>query len=492
MAFKADTSFLRFLTMGAIGARQTMAQMRSAGFEPIELERYGTSNKIWSTKVKRLRLPDLLCVRTGVRVEVRAKSDLKIRMSDAPSNPMRRWNTGLRGIDLSAFITCFDHNGTVVPADEAVFFTVGSLHATEDASELGPPKSASEGAERDRTWPSIVPSRNGVVDYVDADVLRVTTDADGERPQRSQTYRLRGKVPYVAVGDRFFAGASILAGLPRGRVHLGDYRDNKYDPLSEINAANPVDRYAAVKSLPYRHDSKQKVLAAIEKRLDIEDDHRVLLEAAGAGTALESSKSWERLRTFVWDRDHDRADLRMEAILILTELRSPGAQNVLCQVATDERFLGNEIRQAAVWGLGKAGLRRYGDLIQFIGDADRDVVLHAIAGFGNDTPALVIDALIKELISADVRRAPAASEALKVIGNDLAISRLIDVARENGADSWALATLGRMPCEKVRAMLRGDPLLDRLMPLLLLSSSSNWIADDLVDIDLKFLLKQNL
>jgi hypothetical protein len=62
----------------------------------------------------------------------------------------------------------------------------------------------------------------------------------------------------------------------------------------------------------------------------------------------------------------------------------------------------------------------------------------------------------------------------------------------NGADSWALATLGRMPCGKVRAMLRGDPLLDRLMPLLLLSSSSNWIADDLVDIDLKFLLKQNL
>ena len=66
MGFKADTSFLRFLSMGAVGARQTMAQMRKAGFEPIELERYCTSNKIWSTKVKRLRLPDILCVRTGL------------------------------------------------------------------------------------------------------------------------------------------------------------------------------------------------------------------------------------------------------------------------------------------------------------------------------------------------------------------------------------------------------------------------------------------
>ena len=182
MAFKADTSFLRFLTMGTIGARQTMAQMRDAGFEPIELERYSTSNKIWSTKVKRLRLPDLLCVRTGIRVEVRAKSDLKIRMSDALANPLRRWHTGLRDIDLSAFIATFDRDGTIFPADEAVFFTVADLCATEGETELGTPKAQSEGAERDRTWPSTVPKRSGVVDYVDAEKLRVVMDADGQRP----------------------------------------------------------------------------------------------------------------------------------------------------------------------------------------------------------------------------------------------------------------------------------------------------------------------
>ena len=50
-----------------------MAQMRAAGFEPIELEPVFTSNKIWATKVKRLRLPDLLLHTTGLRVEVRAK-----------------------------------------------------------------------------------------------------------------------------------------------------------------------------------------------------------------------------------------------------------------------------------------------------------------------------------------------------------------------------------------------------------------------------------
>ena len=104
MAFKTDRSFLRFLTMGAIGVRETARTLRDEGFKPIELERYCTSNKIWMTKVKRLRLPDLLCVRTGVRFEVRAKSALKVRMSDAPANPDRRWDVGLRDNDLVAFI----------------------------------------------------------------------------------------------------------------------------------------------------------------------------------------------------------------------------------------------------------------------------------------------------------------------------------------------------------------------------------------------------
>jgi hypothetical protein len=44
----------------------------------------------------------------------------------------------------------------------------------------------------------------------------------------------------------------------------------------------------------------------------------------------------------------------------------------------------------------------------------------------------------------------------------------------------------------VRRALAGDPLLERLGPLLLLAPSENWIANDMVDIDLKFVLKQNL
>ena len=200
--------------MGAIGVRQTMKHLRAVGFEPIELERYCGSNKIWMTKVKRLRLPDVLCVRTGLRLEVRAKSDLKIRMSDAPNNPDRRWDAGLRDDDIAAFITIFeDQNGNQHAADKPVFITVGALRQSAKESKLGPPKSASEGAERDRTWPAIVPTCDGSVQSVNTEKLVVEMTV-GENARRRQTYTLNGKHPYVGRGDSFKAEMSFLAGAP--------------------------------------------------------------------------------------------------------------------------------------------------------------------------------------------------------------------------------------------------------------------------------------
>lgn len=491
MGFKADTSFLRFLSMGAAGARQLMKILKESGFEPIELERYCTSNKIWTTKVKRLRLPDILCVKTGLRVEVRAKSDLQIRMSDAPANPERRWDVGMRDGDLAAFIACTDDNGTPVPATEPVFFAYRDLRQSIGKSRLGDPKAASEGTETARTWPSIVPKRSGVVTDVNANVIRVTMAADGDRPERPQTFQLRDKVAYVSVGDHFIGDACIIAGAPAGRADIKAYLKNKYDPLGDIDTKEAVDRYAAIKALPFLPGKKQQAVIAIEQRLGIEKEERVLLEAAGAGTALESDKAWRVLEGFVWNQE--RADLRMEAVFILTELRNSGARDVLLKITTDPRFANDEIRQAAVWGLGKAGLKSYEDVIPFLKDAERDVVLHAIAAFGPDTSKRAIERLIGDLVSGDERCAPAASEALRNIGSDLVLSSLISAAKEGkGSIDWILATIGRLSASKVRTALKGDRLLDGLGPLLLLSSSENWVTEDTVDIDLKFLLKQNL
>jgi len=491
MGFKADSSFLRFLTMGAAGVHRTMAQLEQRGFAPIELERYCGSNKIWATKVKRLRLPDLLCVRTGLRLEVRAKSKLEIKMSDAPANPDRVWDAGLRDDDLIAFITTFEGPDGPAPADEAEFFTVRSLRDSVEMSKVGPPKSASEGAERDRNWPATVPKRSGRVISTNAQKIFTQMDADEERDTRKQTYTLRGKTHYVKAGDRFRAFTDIIAGAPAGKADLGAYLKQDYRPLEHTRAANDVDRYAAVKALRHRDEFGPQAVAALEAMMAEETDERVKLEAAGSAAFLGSAQGQDIVAGFIWDND-DRADLRMEAVLVLTELEgSAFSREALVNVAVDERFQNDEIRQAAVWGLGKKGLRKYEDLIPFISDKEENVALHAIGAFGSDTPRAVIDQLLAELRGDDTARAAAASEALRIIDNDNVYTALIAAAKENGRE-WTVATLGRLSAERLRQMLAGDPLLDRIAPMLLLTDRNNWLAGEAKRNDVNILLAQSL
>lgn len=362
MGFKADTSFLRFLTMGARGVQRTMVQLGASGFRPVELERYCGSNKIWATKVKRLRLPDLLCVKTGLRVEVRAKSDLAIKMSDAPNNPDRAWDSGLRDDDLAAFIACFDYGDGPVAADHANYFRIGDLRGSVGATKLGSPKSASEGAERDREWPTTVPRRDGEVTDVTTEKIVTRLYATDSRPERNQSYQLRQKAPYVKVGDVFQAGTSFLSGAPRRTADLKAYLARTYDPLSALSSPNVVDRYAAAKSLPYREDNRRSAIRALERLIGSERDNRVRLEAAGSAAGFGSQIGQDVIGEFVWSDDAPD-DLRMEAILILVELgRSDFTAGVLTAVARHRGFMGNEVRQAAVWGLGKRGLRAYDEL----------------------------------------------------------------------------------------------------------------------------------
>lgn len=493
MSFKADTSFLRYLSMGAVGVHRAMRRLRDHGFEPIELERYCGSNKIWTTKVKRLRLPDLLCVKTGMRVEVRAKTHLKIRMSDAPANPDRAWDAGLHDDDLVALITCSDTADGPNPADDAVYFTVGALRASMDSSRLGPPKSASEGAERDRTWPSIVPSRDGTVLEVSDERLTVQMNASADLPPRRQTYRLRGKSAYVSPGDTFRARSTILAGEPSALADLSVYLPRRYAPLDDLQANSDVDRYAAVKALRFRDDPRNQVVPALENLIRREPEERIALEAAGSAAAFGSPYGQEQIACFIWD-NADRPELRMEAVFILTELGySPFSREQLNRVVADPRFDGDELRQAAVWALGKAGLKCYEDILPFIDDADENLALHAIGAFGTDTPRSVIDRLVQDLLAGHPRRSPAASEVLRIVASDEVLRALVAITVDRQpVPSWILATVGRLPPDRVRAKLRGSPLLDQVAPMLLSAKGEHWLTSETASASIAFLLKQNL
>jgi hypothetical protein len=489
MGFKVNTSFLQFLTMGALGVRQVAGELKARGFEPVELERYSTSNKIWGTKVKRLRLPDLLCVRTGLRVEVRAKSDLKIRMSDAPKNADRIWDAGQRNEDVVALIACSDGpDGKPAPAKHAVYFSTGALRASVRRSTLGRAKSASEGAERDRTWPAIVPTRPGRVLSVKRDKLVVMMEGDN-CPSRKQTYTLNGKHTYVMAGDHFPADTVILAGAPKSTADLENRLREVYNPLVKIRSADRLDRYSAIKALRYRRDLHGRAAALLEATLNTETDWRVSLEAAASATVLGLAKGEERLRAVLWSEGS--AELSMEAILILTELKTPFARQELRRAAS--QFIGDERRQAAIWGLGKTGLKSYSDLVPFISDAEENVSYHAIVAFGSDAARPVIEQLVEILIAGEPRTAAAASEALRVIGSAETLACLTRAANESrGRKDWVLATLGRLPPDMVREHLKGTPLLERLGPMLLVAHGGGWLTTEDAVTDIAFLVKQNL
>lgn len=495
MGFKADTSFLRFLTMGALGTRHVIEELEAAGFRPVELERYSTSNKIWSTKIKRLRLPDLLCVRTGLRVEVRAKSKLEIKMSHAPNNADRHWDTGLRDEDVVALVVCNDDGGPMATCGRSTYFNVDVLRRSVDARQLSRLKAASEGSEQALSWPSIVSNRPGRVESATAERLGVVWEGDGA-PARSYGYSLRGKVPYVPPRATFPAGTMVLAGTPARLADLEPYKRQVYDPLQALASVVPVDRFAAAKALPFRDDLRQRARPVVEAQVGRDGDQRVALEIANAAAALGSDAGTRYVHDVLWG-EHVDAPMRMEAAFIATELGRGNqrgfATDVLTRIAGETaRFAKNEVRQAAIWGLGHAGVRAYDRLLPFIDDAEENVALHAIAAFGSDTPAPVIGSLVAALRDATPRKIAACSEALRLIGNAEVMRQLIAAAGAyGGARAWVLATLGRLPADDLRAALAGTPLLAELEPVLLVSSGS-WLSKEDTSLSLRFLSKQCL
>jgi hypothetical protein len=493
MGFKVDESFLRFLTMGAVSAKAVADEMRAKGLRPIELERQSTSNKIWATKIKRMRLPDLLCLKTGVRVEVRAKSKLAIRMSDAPGNPDRVWNAGLNDDDLVVFVKCSTSDASDVTAQSQQAFTAGDVAACDmELTKLGPPKSASEGSERDRTWPTVVPSKSGKVIAIHDDKLVTLLDSG-----KQQTYGLRGFLtPYVAVGERFEAGRSFLAGLPKQRASLPQ-PGRQWNPRPLLNSSSSIDRYVAVKALG--HLGTAADIANLANLAVSASDSRVSLEAGVALARLGDDFGLVRLATEVGSPSEPY--LAMEAVLALAELSGSPLQseaaNLLSDIANDAELEGAEVRQAAIWGLGFTGLQAYDKLLPFLSASNQSERVHALVAMGNDFDVVIVNALARMLSdpnSSDELAAAAADILSQSRRQTQVINAVLPIAKSGAPDAraWALAVLGALPRAKVDPIATAEGLSGALRPLQLLSPSSNWTRGRRLSSTIGFVRQQAL
>jgi HEAT repeat protein len=467
--------------------------MEQRGLQPIELERYSCSNKIWTTKVKRLRLPDLISCNTGQRVEVRAKSKLAIKMSDSPSNPTRRWNFGLRKEDLVAFVHAFEDGGKQAVADSVELFSVGELEAVaRRGSVLGSPKSSSEGAERDREWRTIVPSSDGTVERIKRGGLTIRR-ADGRR----YTYDLGNKTPYARVGDSFNANRCFLAGTPRRKAEWPAASLVAFEPHPLLRSHWEVDRYAAAKVLGYVGGARDRT--SLLEIAQSDADPRVRLEAACSLARLGFPEGMETLASAV--KHPAEPYLRMEVALMLAEFAGcaseQAAADLLVEIAKNPELSGQEVRQAAIWGLGKAGLRRFSALIPFLDSDDEDERLHAIAAFEFDMPDPDVTRLVRVLEAADSSDKKLGGAAF-VLARLTASPRLIALLARPAMSAvprvanWARAVLGQFPPDVLAHDLQDPALRQALEPISLLTGARNWTLTPDIASELHFLEQQNL
>ena len=294
MGFKSDREFLRNVSIGAIGTRAVAAILRDGGFRIIELERYCSSNKIWATKIKRLRVPDLLCLKSGIRIECRAKADLKITMSHSVNKPDRAWDSGLRDGDLVAFIHCWPLDDSWRPSQRAWLFRVGDMRDTQGSAKLERMKSAAEGSEVRLTWPATVPKNAGLVTQVSPECIRTALSSG-----RQQSYRL-GRMsqsgsltltPNVTAGDTFGDGDTIVASVLPAVTSTSLPNCRQYDFLSDLKSDAAETVYAGVKALGHLPEIAAKSREPLTGVLESSEDGRIRLEAAASLAASATKRA---------------------------------------------------------------------------------------------------------------------------------------------------------------------------------------------------------
>lgn len=351
-SFKTDESFLEKISIGAIGTQQVFASLRKSGHQPIELERGSMNYKIWKKiKIKRIRVPDILCVDNGIRIESRAKTSLEISMSHSTSDPERGWDFGMKDNDFVALVVCEKFGDRPIDwkaGDLVQFVSIKDLREAEKKNQVNfiKPKGAQEGFESRIIWVSTLASSDGtIVEINPTNIKYKTTKGKIISIRLSKSGQTLN--PVVKVGEKVYQNqilasvVPIYKSIPKNKVKA-DYF------LANLNNLNLSERYAAVKALSYF--DQPKVIKALKKKLIEEGEHiYVKLEAAASLARFGIEDGYTFLKTCLSDQYLQHV---LETVIVLNEIKSDRACEMLCEILLDGKY-DTEIRAGAAWGLGE-------------------------------------------------------------------------------------------------------------------------------------------
>lgn len=350
-SFKSDESFLEKLAVGATGTRVTIDRLSQLGFQPIELERGSTGYKLWKKiKIKRVRVPDILCLRTGLRFEARGKTSSEISMSHSTADPNRAWDVGLGKDDYVVIVECEKASASIVDwrqASPVHFIRVGDLAAAfkKKRVKITKPKGVEEGSEIRVIWPSRAAALRSKVLEVSAKSLKLEA-LEGNRKQR---FVLNGLRPLCKVGETVEQN-QIVASVVPVVVTLkasGDVGEKHFREKLESKVLS--ERYAAAKALRFRGYATSVASVLRSTVQDDDEDIYVRLESAAALATHDDTLGWNFL---VQSLASEFTQVQLETVIVISELPKPKSQQMLIATLADQSKH-EEVRAGAAWGLGQ-------------------------------------------------------------------------------------------------------------------------------------------
>lgn len=417
VSFKSDESFLRKLAVGATGTKATIKRVQELGYDPIELERGSTGYKIWKEiKIKRVRVPDILCLRTGQRFESRGKTKLEISMSHSLSDPERAWDTGMRSDDLVAIVLCQEGGESPVDWNIASPIHFVKVEDMREALRKGhtrttQPKGVEEGSEIRIVWPCATASDESIVTEVTDKHIKLVSQATGTSQRRTLTRKAFSLLPQCQVGDIVQKNQIIASVVP---ICLSPTRRAEVDEdffLHRLRSASLSERYAAAKALRFR--GYERGANALDERMrDEEENIYVQLEAAAALAAHSNASGWAFLERSL---NNSYPKVQLETVIVLSEIAQPQSEPMLIGVLSDHKRH-SEVRAGAAWALGEFKTRgTMTALIETFKSTDLEIKVEAARALLKITPSQ-LDAVV---------------EAFK----------MIDPSKRDGV-AWALARVG--------------------------------------------------
>jgi len=495
LSFKPDSSFFRKITIGAVGCRAVCVDLTQYGHNVVELERGSTDTKLWKeVKRKRVRIPDLVCVNCGLRVESRAKTASDLSMSHSPTEEARAWDFGMVARDVIAFPVCeavdelYWSNGQLLsalsywhernwvqwrPKTFVNYFSVEAFHTVRPARQST--KGVTEGSETSIAWNATFSSRDGTVEAIGPNGIKVRRASDGHR----YTWRIASdQIPAVVVGQAVRDNQVIASAVPplSGR-ELGCEGDMSRDYIHQLlSSRERTMRFTGVKLARLRRDAGVRdPIAALGS--DQDEDVYIRLEAASYLAAVCDGSASSLFETYLDSTDQQT---QLEAVIAIGEAATPEAVGVLAGIldTADTPYF---LRSAAAWSLARVrnpdSLSR---LVRAFADIDRNIREEALQGIvAVGGPAIPI--LLSGLRGTDPEIAAGCAESLRQVPELPVeiISEIISDLKSDSASPWTTWLVGQLPRECIASAIadlqHAAPHLHYAVSLLW-SFIESWIA----------------